>query len=120
MGDTPILSNSGSTLLPPMQVMRRCQQTPHCLIILTIGMLIAGGMCMILLPSKSLQSVDKISSNPINDLKIMVNANSSFTKPLKRTRRLDTLGETNLTYLINMARLTIDALNRSMSDFCIL
>ena len=50
-----------------VQVMRRCQYTPHCHIVLTIGMLITGGVCMILLPCKSLQSADEISSNTLGD-----------------------------------------------------
>ena len=95
-----------------MQVMRRCQCTPKCLIALTIGMLIAGGMCVILLPSKSPLSADEICSNLMDSSDDTM---SNFNKPLKRTHRVDTLDATNLTYLEEHDQI-IDAFNQSILD----
>ena len=115
MDDTSTISSGGSTSLPPMQEMRRRQCAS---LILIIGMLIAGGMCIILLPNKSLQSADEICNNLTSDPKINVNSHttSNFDKPLKRTHRTDSLGDTNLTYFDENGQINFDAFNQHISD----
>lgn len=59
--DSLALSSDGSPSLSPMRGTRRYQCRP---LVLIIGMLIAGGICVIvLLPTKSLQSADEIYCN---------------------------------------------------------
>ena len=115
MNDTPSLSDSGSTFLLPKDVIRRCQHTPYCRL-LTIAMLIAGGICVIivLFPRESLQSVDVI---PTNDPKISINTNSEVNKPLHRTHRLDILGDVNLTYFDENGKINFDAFDQGVLDF---
>ena len=115
MNDTPTLSDSGSTFLRPKDVIRRCQHTPYCRL-LTIGMLIAGGIfvIIILLRSKSHQSADVI---PTNDPKISMNTNSEVNKPLQRTHRLDILGDVNLTYYDENGKINFDAFDQGVLDF---
>jgi hypothetical protein len=113
--DSLALSSGGSPSLSPVQGTRRYQCRP---LVLIIGMLIAGGMCVILLPTKSLQSADEIYCNQtINDSKINVNINSNFNQPLKRTHRVDSLGDTNLTYFDENGRINFDAFNHHISEF---
>ena len=113
MDDTSTVSSGGSTSSSPMQLIRRYQRA---LLILLIGMLIAGGMYTILLPSKS---ADEICSNVTSDPKININSNtaSDFNKPLKRTHRIDSLGDTNLTYFDENGQINFDAFNQHISDF---
>ena len=76
-------------------------------------------MCTTLLPSKLLQSADEICSNLTSDPKININSNtaSNFDKPLKRTHRIDRLGDTNLTYFDENGQINFDAFNQRISDF---
>ena len=113
MDDTSTVSSGGSTSSSPMQLIRRYRRAS---LILLIGILIAGGMYTILLPSKS---ADEICSNLTSDPEISINSNtaSNFDKPLKRTHRTDILGDTNLTYFDENGQINFDAFNQRISDF---
>lgn len=112
MDDIPTKSNKGPMLLPPVKVARHCQRPPYWVI--TIGMLIVGGL---LLLSMVRQSVDDSSSPTNNTPEVTVNTNSDLAKPLKRTHRIDTLGNTNLTHFDEHGRIDFDTFKQSVSDF---
>ena len=128
MGDTPILPNGSSTLLPPIRVKGRskfCQQTPQVTIpiLLAIVMLISGGLCMMVLhhvPCKSLKSTAEISSIPTHNSEVDTGTNSSFNKSQKRTHRDDALGAYNLSYFDEHDKINFDAFNQSISNFLLI